>query len=60
MLFANYPKQGITFFVSLNNTLLGCNIYVMEAKRFCIYPKRGIAHPLSNSEHKQYPFNSPD
>jgi hypothetical protein len=48
MLFADYPKQGIAFLVSLGNTFSNYNRHVMEPKRFFIYPKRGIAHPLSN------------
>jgi hypothetical protein len=60
MLFADYPKHGIAFLVGLSNTPLGCNRYVMEPKRFFIYPKRGIAHPLNNYGHKQYPSSSLD
>jgi len=60
MVFANYPKWGIVFLVCLGITLLVFNIYVLESKRFLIYPKRGIAHPLSNFGHKQYPSNSVD
>jgi len=32
----------------------------MEPKGFFIYPKRGIAHALSNYGQKQYPSNSLD
>jgi hypothetical protein len=60
MLFPNYPKQGITFFVGSSKTPLGCNRYVMEPKDFFIYPKKSIAHPLNNYGHKQYPYSSMD
>ncbi len=46
--------------VWLSNTLPYFNRYVMEPKGFFIYPKRGIAHALSNYGHKQYPCNSLD
>jgi hypothetical protein len=32
----------------------------MEPKRIFIYLGRGIAHPLSNYGHKQYPFSNMD
>ncbi len=60
MLFANYFKQGIAFLVSLSNTPPSCNRYVMEPKIIFIYLERGIAHPLSNFGHKQYPFSNMD
>jgi hypothetical protein len=61
MLFANYLKQGIAFLVSLSNTPPRCNRYVMEPKIYIyIYLGRGIARPLNNSKHKQYPFNNMD
>ncbi len=60
MVFANYPKLGITFLVSLSNALLGFKKYVMKSKRFLKYPRQGITQPLSNYGHKQYPFYSLD
>jgi hypothetical protein len=60
MLFTNYPKLSIVFLVGLGNTPPSCNRYVMEPKSFFIYPNRGIAHPLGNFGHMQYPFNSLD
>jgi len=44
MLFTNYPKYGITFLVGLGNTLLGCNKYVMEPKRFFLYNLKDVLH----------------
>jgi hypothetical protein len=43
MLFANYPKQGIIFFVGLGNIPLGCNKYVMSPKDF-LYNLREVLH----------------
>jgi len=60
MLFANYPKHGIIFLAGLGNTPPSHNIYVMEPKRFFIYPKKSIAHPLNNYGQKQYPSSSLD
>jgi len=50
----------MVFLVGLNNTLPGLNRFVMKPKRFLIYLMRGIAHPLSNFKHKQFPSNSLD
>ncbi len=41
-------------------TLPGFNRFVMKPKKKFLYLKRGIAHPLSNFGHKQYPSNSLD
>jgi hypothetical protein len=59
MVFAKNPRQGIAFlpsFVWLCNTHLILKKYVMEPKEF--WYARGIACPLSNFNHKQYPSNS--
>jgi hypothetical protein len=62
MVFIQYVHEGTTFLLGFAMVIqylgLGLNRYVMEPKGFLIYPKRGIAHALSNFGHEQYPFDS--
>jgi hypothetical protein len=63
MVLAQYLHEGTTFLLGFGMAMqylgLRFNRYVMEPKGFLIYPKRGIAHALSNNfGHEQYPFNS--
>jgi hypothetical protein len=51
---------GYYFLCRFRHTPLGRNKYVIEPIRFFIYLKKGIAHPLNNYGHKQYPSSSLD
>jgi hypothetical protein len=63
MVFTEYPKKGIIFFVNFDKTMqypFEFQIYVMKPNVFLGYLKRGIARSLSPSRHEQYPFDSLD
>jgi hypothetical protein len=63
MVFANYPKHGIAYFLGFGmNMQYPSMIFWLRygAKGYIIYPNRGISCALNNYGHKQYPSNNLD
>jgi hypothetical protein len=59
MVFVDYPKQVIAFFLGFGMVMQYFYKYIMEPKRFLIYANRGIACALSSDfGHEQYPLDN--